>query len=118
MRQCGRFVDSFAEASHALPLDMHMNADYPFMIPETVNRDSDKITIAGRGGRTITFTAKKKRNGMEFGVIEQASSFETIFKRRPKKFIVCPFKDQDTPAFQAARISVCKESLPTAEAPR
>lgn len=56
MTVCGRYVKTFAEASHALPQGMHMNADYPFMIPAITKIEGDQVTISGSLGATETFT--------------------------------------------------------------
>lgn len=94
----GRYVSTFAKASHALPEGMHMSADYPFMLPRIVAFDGQKVTIEGRGGVTETFTIVKSRAGQESGQILQSSSFEELFDRKPQRFTMLPFKDEKTAA--------------------
>lgn len=100
---CGRYVPTFAEASHALPDDMHMDADYPFMIPAIVSVVGDIVTIRGSGGKETSFpiereTRGKATRGWQIGYIRQSSSFERLFNRPPHRFKMRPFKDEKTPA--------------------
>lgn len=101
MTVSGHYVKTFAEASHALPSGMHMNADYPFMIPpivsisEGINRI---VTIRGERDLTVSFVIRRRRGLGEYGYIEQSSSFEQIFNRKPTRFRMLPFKDDRTPA--------------------
>ena len=93
----GRYVDRFSSASHALPEGMHMNADYPFMLPRIVRVNAKMITIQGRDGigeAEIQVNLK----GREWFALEQSSSFEQIYSRPPQKFRFYPFKDENTPA--------------------
>ena len=98
----GKYVKTFREASHALPDGMHMNADYPFMLPPIVaieNRGKDGrfVTLKGRDG-TAEFAVRTDAKGMERCCVVQSSTFETLFGRPPKAFWCHPFKDEDTPA--------------------
>lgn len=88
----GKYTDSFCDASHAVAEGMHMNADYPFKCPKIESIDATKITIVG--GRGESKTAKIiRRNGKEYFWLEQSSSFEKMFNRKPKRFKFYPFKD-------------------------
>jgi hypothetical protein len=87
----GQYVKTFAEATHALPDGMHMNADYPFMLPKIVERTETTITIEGRGGARETL-AIKRREGTEFAHLAQSSAFERIYGRPPTRFRMNPFK--------------------------
>ena len=75
---CGKYVKTFAEASHALSNGMHMNADYPFMLPPIKSLDGKTMTISGSGGQEATVTIVEKR-GAEVAYIEQSSMFEKLF---------------------------------------
>lgn len=97
----GRYVKTFAEASHALPEGMHMNADYPFMLPRIKSLDGRKMVILGYGGTEASVEIKRKRVG-ERAYIEQSSTFERIYRRPPQRFELHPFKDDKTPAIGAA----------------
>lgn len=94
---CGRYVRTFAEASHALPQGMHMNADYPFMLPPITALDGNKVTIRGGRGELQTFTIQRGSSG-EFGHIEQSSTYERLFSQPPHRFTLLPFKDEKTAA--------------------
>lgn len=94
----GRFVDRFSEASHALPIGMHMNADYPFMIPEIIAYDGKTVTIRGAYGATASFVARRRRGEGMYGVLAQSSSFERLLNRPPQRFRMRPFKDDNTPS--------------------
>jgi hypothetical protein len=98
MSVCGRYVGTFAEASHALPQGMHMNADYPFMLPKISSVTATHVTLAGdRHG--ILATAKIKRDkGREWCELNQSSGFERIYGRSAQRFRFDPFKDEHTPA--------------------
>lgn len=100
----GKYVATFAEASHALPEGMHMNADYPLMLPP-ISRLTDKdVTLRGRDGEV---TAKiVRRNGKEYCKIAQSSSFEALFSRRPQTFTFHPFKDERTPAAAPVQLAL------------
>jgi hypothetical protein len=96
MAVSGSYVKTFAQASHALPEGMHMNADYPLMLPRIASLEDGKVTLSGRDGPV---TAEVKRSkGREFCVISQGSSFETLFSRPAQPFRFYPFKDERTPA--------------------
>ena len=93
----GQYVKTFAEASHALPNGMHMNADYPFMLPPIKSIAGKQMTIRGSGGQEATVEIVTKR-GREVAYIEQSSTFERLFKRKPQRFELHPFKDSGTAA--------------------
>ena len=93
----GRYVKTFAEASHALPDGMPMNADYPFMLPRISKLEGSEIVLKGRNG-DASFKIERDTSGREFCVIAQSSSFEKLFGRPPQKFKTYPFKDENTPA--------------------
>jgi hypothetical protein len=93
MTLVGKYVSTFAQATHALPDGMHMNADYPFMLPKIQSKDASTITIVGRGGQTVTATIRRNRSG-EFCEIAQSSTFERMFGRQPTKFRFLPFRDE------------------------
>lgn len=95
---CGKYVKTFREASHALPNGMHMNADYPFMLPPIKSIVGKQMTITGSGGEeaTVKIVAKGDR---EVAYIKQSSTFERLFQRAPERFELHPFKDDSTPAF-------------------
>lgn len=97
MSVSGKYVRTFAEASHALPEGMHMNADYPFMIPPVRSTDGRTVTLAGEGGRTETVPIKRAK-GREYCELAQSSTFERLYRRRPTTFKFHPFKDERTPA--------------------
>lgn len=89
----GRYVKTFAEATHAVTADMSMNADYPFMQPLITANDGKNITIS-EGGKTLTSRIRKGRM-FEFIEIEQTSSYEAIFRGgKPSKFRCHPFQDE------------------------
>jgi hypothetical protein len=91
----GKWVGTFAEATHALPIGMHMSADYPFMLPKIVGRGPGTITIQGRDG-VATLEIRTDKRG-EFCTLKQSSTFERMFRRRPTAFRLEPFKDELTP---------------------
>lgn len=94
---CGRYVKTFAEASHALPDGMHMSADYPFMLPSIKSIERRIMTIVGSGGQEAQVKIVRRRDG-DVAFIAQSSTFERIFKRPPHLFKLLPFKDNDTAA--------------------
>lgn len=100
----GRYVKTFAEASHALPIRMHMNADYPFMLPRISKLEGDEVTITN-GRESTTFTIAKLPKG-ERGYIAQSSTFERMFNREPTRFELWPFKDQNTPAIGSSALEL------------
>lgn len=96
----GKYVSTFTAASHALPQGMHMNADYPLMLPRITNLTAKQVTLAGREGPV---TAKIQRDSRgEFCVIAQSSTFEAMFGRKPHRFRFNPFKDDQTEAAGSA----------------
>jgi hypothetical protein len=94
----GNYVKTFAEASHALPASMHMNADYPFMLPRIINIENDMVTIEESGKQATFKILRRPGRTYEFGYIRQSSSFERLFYRKPQLFEMHPFKDRNTPA--------------------
>lgn len=98
MTVVGKFVKRFSEASHALPIGMRMNADYPFMTPEIIAYDGKTVTVKGSPGHTASFVARRRAGAGMYGVLKQTSSFERIFNRQPKRFEMRPFKDDRTPS--------------------
>jgi hypothetical protein len=97
----GQYVKTFAEASHALPQGMHMNADYPFMLPTIKSVTESTVTVIGRGGVAATATIIR-RAGKEYFDYSQSSTFEEIYGRAPQSFRFHPFKDEGTPAIGQA----------------
>lgn len=93
----GIYVDKFTEASHALPHGMHMNSDYPFMLPPIVCIDGDCVVLKGKDGDGV-FKIRKEKGGREYCVIDQISSYERLFNKKPTRFKAYPFKDDHTPA--------------------
>ena len=92
---CGKYVKTFAEATHALPGGMHMNADYPFMLPSIKSIDGQHMTIVGSGKQEAVVKIVKKGE-REVAHIKQSSTFERIYKRPPHRFELHPFKDDKT----------------------
>lgn len=97
----GTYVKTFAEASHALPQGMSLNADYPFMLPRIRRLAGKELVIVGYGDREATVKVIR-RGGAEHAFIEQVSSFERLFNRKPTRFRLLPFKDENTPAAAVA----------------
>ena len=91
----GTYVRTFDEATHALPDGMHMNADYPFMLPKIVGREAGSITIEGRGGAKETLPIHRDTKGGEFCELAQSSAFERLYRRSPKMFKLLPFKGEE-----------------------
>lgn len=85
-----------------MPEGMHMNADYPFMLPRIQKLEGRDVILNGRDGdgrfRVIT-----RSDGVQYCVIAQESTFEKIYRRKPTKFKAYPFKDNDTPAIGESR---------------
>lgn len=93
MTVCGKYVGTFVEATHALPDGMHMNADYPFMLPKIVDRRAGIITIEGRGGTKETLSIRHDARGREFCELAQSSSLERLYNRPPTTFKLLPFRE-------------------------
>jgi hypothetical protein len=74
---------------------MHMNADYPLMLPRITERTATTITLAGRDG-PVTLTIRRRRDGREFARYAQKSAFEIAFRRPATSFDFEPFKDERT----------------------
>ncbi len=85
----GNYVKTFAEATHALPDGMPMNADYPLMLPEIVKLTKREVTLRGRHDATAPI---RRRGDQEYCSIAQMSSFEILCCRRPQRFRFYPFK--------------------------
>ena len=92
----GRYVKTFAEASHALPNGMHMNSDYPLMLPKISYITKKEVVIHDHFGKEYRALIRK-HNGSEVCYISMVSSFERIFRRdKPTKYRFEPFKDTNT----------------------
>lgn len=91
----GRYVKTFAEATHALPQGLHLNADYPFKVP--------KCRVIGRmleltpdgGGEPVTLLIRHGKRG-QFVKHAQKSTFENVFGRKATEFRFLPFRDERT----------------------
>lgn len=94
MTLIGTYVSLFAEATHAIPEEMHMNADYPFMWSKIQHADAETVTILGRYGRTATIVIERDQRG-DFATLAQSSTFEKIYRKRPTKFRFVPFRAED-----------------------
>lgn len=94
----GKYVKTFKEASHALPDGMSMNADYPFMIPAIRKIDGRDVVLCGRFGDGQFRIVTRRRDGQQYCVIAQSSTYEKIYRKPPAKFRAYPFKDEHTPA--------------------
>ncbi len=91
----GNYVPEFKGASHALPDGMHMNADYPFMLPRISRVTPSTVTIVGRNG--VTETCKiHRRGGIESFTLKQSGTYERLFHRGPTEFIFRAFKDTNS----------------------
>lgn len=77
-------------------LEMNMNADYPFMLPRIISIVDRRVTIE-EGGKRETFAIEHRQQG-ECGFIAQSSTYEMLFRARPTRFEMRPFKDEHTPA--------------------
>jgi len=89
----GAYARTFAEATHALAEGMPMNADYPFKTPTIVSCTEQTVTIEGRDGARETLAIRRDAQGREFAELEQASTFERLYRRPPTKFKLHPFKE-------------------------
>ncbi len=92
----GNYVAKFEDASHAIPEGMHMNADYPFKLPTIKSITGKEMIITDKGNET-TVTIKNM-NGKQVAYVKQSSSLERMFKYKPARFKLHPFKDEKTPA--------------------
>ena len=87
----GNYVKTFAEATHALPDGMHMNADYPLKIARVVAFDNGYVTLEDRE----RFTAKIiKGKRAEYCILSQSSSYEKTTSSKPTRFRFYPFKQE------------------------
>jgi hypothetical protein len=77
---------------------MHMDADYPFMLPKILAYDGKTVTIEGSDGTSETFIARRRRKTGMYGWLKQSSSFEKLFNRPPQRFEMRPFKDDNSPS--------------------
>ena len=93
---CGNYVSTFARASHAIPDGMHMNADYPFMLPKIVRVTDTSVVLQGRNGEGEAKIGKYR--GRWCCCLDQSSSYESIYNLPPKRWRFFPFKDKRTPA--------------------
>lgn len=116
----GKYVHTFAEASHAIPIGMPLNSDYPFKMPKIVAIWKGPVSgyfveVEGTGGERATFRIKtrpalhrfkgsdgqiyQRSISQEYGFIIQASTFERLTgSRGGTKFEMQPFRDENTPA--------------------
>lgn len=93
MTLSGTYVKTFAEASHALPQGMHMNADYPLMLAPIISVTHGDVTL--RDSRGVDHVARIYCGGTgQFCEISQSSSFETMMGKRPHSFKFFPFLDE------------------------
>jgi len=92
MTLVGRYVDTFQNATHALPQGMSMNADYPFMLPKIAKWTPEEITLEGRGGETRTIPIVRV-DGIEYAELAQTSTYERMFRRKPTTFRFLPFRE-------------------------
>lgn len=89
----GKYVDTFAEATHALPNGMHMNSNYPFMLPRIARTGDGKVTLISSSGdeqecRIVV------QNGVETCSLKQSSTYELIFKQPPSTWVFYPFNGE------------------------
>jgi hypothetical protein len=93
----GRYVNTFAEASHALVSEVHLSSDYPFKMPRIKARTENTVTLlSDRGDSEVTLPIRI-RGGREVLYLEQRSSFEVVSMARPTRFTCYAFKDKATP---------------------
>lgn len=86
----GKYTSTFEKATHALPEGMHMDADYPFMLPSIKEKNTKTVTLIGRAGQEVTVPIYR-RKGKEFCFIEQTSTFERMCGGKPQRFKFNPF---------------------------
>lgn len=91
----GTYVRTFEDVTHALPDGMHMDADYPFMLPKIVGREAGSITLEGRDGKQATLSIRRDSSGQEFCELAQSSTFERLYNRPPTEFKLMPFRGEE-----------------------
>ena len=97
MAVCGKYVATFAEASHACAMGMPCNADYPFAIPRVVRVEGNKVTFkSDRNGEEITRPIRLDKHGRQRAYIRQLSLWERLYNRNATRFEMRPFKDDQT----------------------
>lgn len=89
----GQYVKTFAEATHALPQGMHMNADYPFKLPKCRVVDGMVELTPDRGGEPVRLKIRHGRR-CQFVIHAQKSTFESAFGRKAAEFRFLPFRDE------------------------
>lgn len=94
----GKYVDRFALASHALPAGMHMDSDYPFMIPRIESFDGTTITIVSDRDGSKASAPVRFKDGKQYFTLKQSSTYERLFGRKPASFTFHPFKDEQSVA--------------------
>lgn len=103
----GTYVPTFAEATHALPDKMPINADYPYKSPTIVNLTATAVTLEGRNVRD-TAAIQRDQKGREFCELSQQSSYERLYHKAPTTFRFWPFKEVSL-ADRAAERSLTQE---------
>lgn len=87
----GRYVSTFAEGNIAYASPMHMDSDYPHKFFDVLEQNYKFVRLKSHWDSTeFTFPIKRETSGQEFAAIEQSSSFERIFNRKPAKHRVYP----------------------------
>lgn len=93
MTVSGQWVKTFRDATHALPDGMHMNADYPFILPKIIANDGKFVTLkSDRGDETVRVRIQKSGD-WDVCYIKQMSTFEKIYHRKPTRFKCYPFRN-------------------------
>jgi hypothetical protein len=88
----GQYVRTFAEASHALPIGMHMDSRYPFMLPRIIALHGGALTVRD-GENEATAHVCTTGNGERASLWQPSEGLQD-----GRWFLLAPFKDEHTPA--------------------
>jgi hypothetical protein len=72
------------------------------MLPAIKSVEGKQLTILSSRGDPQEVTVRIiRRDGSEYAYIKQSSTFERMFKQKPARFKLLPFKDETSPAIGA-----------------
>lgn len=88
----GQWVSTFENANLACVDGISLNADYPHVFFDVVSVDKKNVTLKSHSDGTEMTLKRKRGHTSDFLEIEMKSSYEKIFRLRPAKFKITPFK--------------------------
>lgn len=88
----GNYIKNFDGANLATCVNIHLDANYPYVFFDVVAVNNGKVKLKSHsGGVVFEKDILTEKSGQQYAIIEQKSFFEVAFGKKPTKFKILPF---------------------------